>query len=125
MRDPIIKAFLVSSLVFTAIVFGVPAVSKSAQAGDPKAGQKVFKEQCQMCHGEDGRGNPAMEKILEVDIPYLGEEVKSKTNSEIRKIITEGKGKMTRVRGLNETQIRDVIAYLRTFFKTDSPPLAD
>lgn len=86
-------------------------------AGDALAGKVVFEKSCQACHGLGGQGNPGMAKMLNVDIPALSSPaVQSKSDSEIKKTLLEGKGKMKPVK-LTDSQTADVIAYLRSLPK--------
>ena len=43
-----------------------------AGTGNAKAGHAVFAAHCQMCHGPNGQGNPALAKMLKTTIPNLG-----------------------------------------------------
>jgi hypothetical protein len=53
--------------------------------------------------------------MMKVEIPALGsKEVQSKSDAELKKAITEGKGKMKPVAGLSAKQVDDVVAFVRT-----------
>lgn len=87
-----------------------------AAPADAEAGKTVFTNRCQMCHGADGKGNPAMAKILKVEFPQMDSEyIQEKKDEEIKEIVTKGKGKMAPVQGLSDSDLENVIAYLRTF----------
>lgn len=89
-----------------------------ARAGDAKAGKTVYSHKCQMCHGPDGNGNPGMAAALKVKFLPLGSpEVQKLSDAELKKIITEGKGKMPAVKGLSDAEISNVIAFVRTLKK--------
>lgn len=91
-----------------------------AAPGDAEAGKTVFTNRCQMCHGADGHGNPAMAKILKVEFPEMDSEyIQDKKDEEIKETVTNGKGKMAPVQGLSESDLENVIAYLRTFDDED------
>lgn len=83
-------------------------------AGAPE-GKTVFESKCQSCHGPKGEGKAAIAKMFKVEMQHLGsKEVQSKSDAEIKQIVTSGKGKMPAVAGLTEKQKDDVIAYVRT-----------
>jgi hypothetical protein len=46
--------------------------------------------------------------------PLGSKDVQSKSDAELKKIITEGNGKMKPVGGLDDKQVADVIAFVRT-----------
>jgi mono/diheme cytochrome c family protein len=96
----------------------MPATVLAAGKGDAKAGHAVFQAHCQMCHGADGKGNPALAKMLKTTIPDLGsQQVQALTDAQMREVIEKGKNKMTAVKGLTAAQIDDVIAFVRTMKK--------
>lgn len=70
---------------------------------------------CALCHGEDGTAVETLEKIVQVEIPHLGSTyVQDQSDSDIRKVILEGKGEMKPVQTISEEEIPGVIAFLRT-----------
>jgi mono/diheme cytochrome c family protein len=78
-------------------------------------GKEVYDGKCKSCHGAQGQGNPGLAKMLKVEIPVLGsKEVQDKSDAELKKAITEGKGKMKPVAGLSAKQVDDVVAFIRT-----------
>lgn len=85
-----------------------------ALAGAPE-GKTVFAAKCQSCHGPNGEGKPAIAKMFNVTMHPLGsKEIQSKPDAEIKKTITTGHGKMKPVTGLDDQQVADVIAFVRT-----------
>ena len=98
------------------IAIGVAAAV--SLAADAKAGQTVYDKSCKSCHGADGAGNPAIAKMMKVDMRPLGSaEVQAQSDDDIKKIITEGKGKMKPASSVTGKSIDDVIAYVRTLKK--------
>jgi len=94
------------------------AVAPAASAADATAGKDVFLKKCKTCHGEDGSGNQGMAKLLKTTItPLDSDEVQSKSDADIKKIITEGKDKMKPVKDLTDADIANVIAFVRTLKK--------
>jgi predicted CXXCH cytochrome family protein len=89
-----------------------------ALAGDTKAGQAAYDKACKSCHGPTGAPNPAVAKMLKADMKDLGSaEVQSQTDDQLKKTITEGKGKMKPVHTVSGAALDDVVAYVRTFKK--------
>lgn len=85
-----------------------------AFAGAPE-GKTVFDAKCQACHGAKGEGKAAIAKMFKVEMPPLSsKEVQSKSDAELKQIITEGKGKMKPITGLSAKQVEDVVAFVRT-----------
>ena len=87
-------------------------------AADAKAGQAVYEKSCKSCHGPDGTANPALAKMLKVDIGDLkSPEVQSMTDADLKKIVTDGKGKMKPITSVSGPAVDDVVAYVRTLKK--------
>lgn len=88
-----------------------------AEKGDAAKGKEVFMSRCSVCHGESGEGKEAIGKMLGVQMPVLGsKEVQSLDDAAIKKIVTEGKGKMKPV-NLSDQELNNVVAFLRTLKK--------
>lgn len=87
----------------------------SAWAQDANAGKAVFNKSCATCHAADGAPKEAIAKMLKVEIPHLGaKSVQEKSDADLKKVITEGVGKMKPVKGLSDKDLAGVIAYMRT-----------
>ena len=85
-----------------------------AYAGAPE-GKTIFAAKCQSCHGPNGEGKPAIAKMFNVTMHPLGsKEIQAKSDADFKKTITAGQGKMKAVTGLDEKQVGDVIAFVRT-----------
>ena len=101
-------------ITFTAITL----CASGASAADAKAGQDVYAKSCKSCHGADGAGNPAIAKMMKVDMKSLDSaEVQAQSDADIAKIIAEGKGKMKPVKSVTGPAVDNVIAYVRTLKK--------
>jgi mono/diheme cytochrome c family protein len=101
-------------ITFTAIALCATGVS----AADAKAGQEVFSKSCKSCHGADGTPNPAIVKMMKVDMRSLSSaEVQALSDGDMGKIITEGKGKMKPVKTVSGPAVENVIAHVRTLKK--------
>jgi mono/diheme cytochrome c family protein len=84
--------------------------------GNVAEGKKLF-SRCAVCHGDSGEGKEAIAKMFGVKIPAFGsKEVQSLDDAALKKIIVEGKGKMKPV-PMPDSEIEDVIAFLRTLKK--------
>lgn len=87
----------------------------AALAADATAGKAVYDRSCRSCHGADGTANPAIAKAMNVQIADLkSSAVKSMSEADMKKIITEGKGKMHAIKSLSAKQVDDVIAYVHS-----------
>lgn len=89
-------------------------LSFSAFAADAGAGKAAYDASCKKCHGADGAANPAIAKMLKVEMKHLGsKEVQSKSDAVLKKETIEGVGKM---KGLPaaEKDIVNILAYVRT-----------
>jgi mono/diheme cytochrome c family protein len=99
------------------ILYGTLLLSMSmvpVMAG-PSEGKEVFDKSCKACHGAQGQGNPGMAKMMKVEMRPLGsKEVQAQSDADLKKIITQGKGKMKPVASLSAKQVDDVVAFLRT-----------
>jgi len=108
------------TVVLRTLMAGVLSVSITSAcfAADATAGKAVYERKCKMCHGAAGEGNPGMAKALNITIPPLGsDQVQKLSDADMKKVITEGKGKMKPLAGLSDTDIADAVAYVRTFKK--------
>jgi mono/diheme cytochrome c family protein len=88
------------------------------------SGKEVFQHTCARCHGPNGQGNPDADKFFQTQIPHLNSKfIQTKSDQELRDIITNGTGKMDPVRMgqaklqhyLDPESVGAVIAYIRTF----------
>jgi mono/diheme cytochrome c family protein len=104
--------------------FGIPLALSllsfslvGADKGDAAKGKEIFISRCSVCHGDSGEGKEAIAKMLGVKMPVLGsKEVQSLDDAAIKKIISEGKGKMKPV-SLSDQEMNDLVAFLRTLKK--------
>ena len=80
-------------------------------------GEFLYKNRamCWMCHSADGAPKEAIAKMVKAEIKHLGsKEVQAKSDADLRKVITEGYGKMKAVKTLADKDAANVIAYVRT-----------
>lgn len=94
------------------------------------SGKAVFQATCARCHGPKGNGNPAADKFFQIEVPRLSSAyVQSKTDDELRDIISHGRRKMDPVRVGQATvqhllapeSVDVVIAYVRTLSQPEAP----
>lgn len=112
------KSHSAGILVVGIAMLGAAVTLHSAPKGDATAGQDIFTKKCKTCHGADGNGNPGVAKLLGVTFtPLSSDEVQKMSDDDIKKIITEGKGKMKPVKDLTDADKDNVIAYVRTLKK--------
>jgi cytochrome c6 len=98
----------------TLLACGLIAVcSSSAVAQDAAA---TYKAKCAMCHGPDGKGSAIGTKMGAHD--FTSADVQKETDAQLTEIITKGKGKMPAYDGkLKDTEIKDLVAYIRSLAK--------
>jgi mono/diheme cytochrome c family protein len=93
-------------------------LATTSASADAKAGQAVYDRSCKSCHGPDGTPNPAIAKMMKVDMKDLkSAEIQAMSDDDIKKVITEGKGKMRPVSSVSGTALDDVVAYVRSLKK--------
>jgi cytochrome c6 len=89
------------------------AAALPAAADDAAA---LYKSKCQVCHGADGKGSAAGQKLGVRD--FRSPEVQKESDAALIKITKEGKGKMPKFEGkLTDDQIKDLVKYIRTLGK--------
>jgi mono/diheme cytochrome c family protein len=99
-------------------LLGIAIAVRAAATGDAGAGKTVYANKCMICHGADGGGATGYANALGLQPARLASDaVQNKTDAELKKIILEGSGKMKPIKGLSDTDIEKVIAYVRTLRK--------
>ena len=93
---------------------------KNPVAGDPVSlarGGDLFLARCASCHGVDGTANPAIAKMMKVEMRNLqSADVQAMGDDELKKIIVEGKGKMKPMPAV-AASAADIVAYERSLKK--------
>ncbi|MFY9729050.1 MAG: cytochrome c [Candidatus Acidiferrales bacterium] len=73
----------------------------------------TFKAKCASCHGADGKGKAALKTQ-----DLASAEVQKMSDAELTTITADGKGKMPAYgKSLKPDQIKDLVAYIRSFAK--------
>jgi mono/diheme cytochrome c family protein len=89
----------------------------AAPAKGQTDGAALFKANCAMCHGADGKGDTAMGKSMKLR-DLSSEDVQKQTDAELTDITTNGKGKMPAYKAkLTEAQIKALVGYMRSLKK--------
>jgi mono/diheme cytochrome c family protein len=81
-------------------------------AGDASAGKAAYDKACKSCHGADGTPNPAIAKMMKVEMKPL-----AASDADVKKVITEGHGKMKPVKTVTGKDLDNVVAYVKSFKK--------
>lgn len=93
------------------------AAATTVQAADATAGKAAYDKSCKSCHGADGAASPAMAKMMKVDMKDLkSPEVQAMSDDDLKKVITDGKGKMKPIASASASAA-DIVAYIRTWKK--------
>lgn len=97
------------------IISALAAAASIVQAAD--AGKAAYDKSCKSCHGPDGTANPAIAKMMKVDMRNLqSAEVQAESDDEMKKIIVDGKGKMRPMPSLAGSA-SEIVAYVRSLKK--------
>jgi mono/diheme cytochrome c family protein len=87
-------------------------------AADAKGGQVAFSTSCKSCHGVDGTANLAMAKALKPEMKDLkSPDVQSRSDADLKKVITDSRGKMHAIASAIPAAADNIVAYLRTLKK--------
>lgn len=85
---------------------------------DVAGGKELYAKKCASCHGAAGEGKDAVAKMLKVELRDLGsKDVQSKSDTDLAKIIMDGKDKMKPVKDIDAKAAENIVAYLRTLTK--------
>ncbi|MET0586339.1 MAG: cytochrome c, partial [Candidatus Binatia bacterium] len=74
----------------------------------------IYGQRCASCHGLGGRGDGQIAASLQTPPPDFRETVQRKSNSQIRKVIAEGKGSMPAFDpALRPSEVNDMLQMVR------------
>jgi mono/diheme cytochrome c family protein len=104
--------------VLALIGFWIPLAAASAAGGaDAGAAKAAYEKSCMGCHGADGKGNPAMAKIIgEKGLNIATKDTAKKSDAELLKVIAEGAGKMPASK-LSKDEQKQVLGHVRSLVK--------
>lgn len=92
------------------MVLGLLLAGSLPAAADDAAA--LYKSKCQVCHGPDGKGSAAGQKMGVRD--FHSPEVAKQSDADLIKITKEGKNKMPKFEGkLTDDQIKELIKFMR------------
>jgi mono/diheme cytochrome c family protein len=121
------KTFFKSSLLILALLacslqaLPAPQEKTGAESKESALTPGLFKDKCARCHGEDGRGQTVIGRM--VGAPDFTDESwwdEEKNERRFAHSITEGKGEMPAFgRKLTRPEIRALAAYVKTFRKSE------
>lgn len=104
------KRLLNASAWFLMLAAGTAACAQNS-------GEDVYKANCILCHGETGDADTPTGKTFKA-ASFSAPESLKKSDTELTALIKNGKGKMPPWSDvLNDDQVKDVIAYIRTLKK--------
>jgi mono/diheme cytochrome c family protein len=99
------------------MILAVVASLASAVSFAQSTGEAIYKQRCMACHGGDGMANSGIGKIMKVK-PVTDSLVKKYTRAEMIDLTRNGVGKMQAYKDdLTDQQIKDSVAYFRSFIK--------
>jgi mono/diheme cytochrome c family protein len=87
----------------------------AAFAADAKAGAAVYDKSCKTCHGADGTPNAGVAKMMKVEIADF--KTASLSEADIKKAVSEGKGKMKPIPSVTGAALDNVAAYVKSMKK--------
>lgn len=105
------------------MLLGGPSFLHAGNA-DVAAGKRIYLELCKACHGLDGKGAGAM-KFTPPAADLTSSQVQAKLDSGLYKSIHDGRANTAMgawTHALSDEEIRDVLAYVRTFGGTPAQP---
>ena len=102
----------------TATLFCAALAIQALAAGDATAGKAIYDKSCKSCHGAAGVANPAIAKMMKVEMKDLGSpEVQGLSDDAMKKVISTGQGKMKPIASVTGKSADDVVGFVRTLKK--------
>jgi mono/diheme cytochrome c family protein len=102
---PGLIGFAIAGLILT-------LCATAAGAADAAAGKAIYSAKCRQCHGANGEGNPSIAKMMKVELKPLSE-----STADLKKVVTEGQGKMKPVAGVSGADLDNLVAYVQSLKK--------
>ena len=112
------RAGVTLAVVVWVLLGAMPMGLAASGKGNPSAGQKLYLESCQNCHGPSGKGDSEMAAYLTPAPANLtAKATQEKTDAQLRKVIQEGRPG-TAMTGyaaaFDEEKLDDIMAYIRS-----------
>ena len=112
------RAGVTLAVVVWVLLGAMPMGLAAPGKGNPSAGQKLYLESCQNCHGPSGKGDSEMAAYLTPAPANLtSKATQEKTDAQLRKVIQEGRPG-TAMTGyavaFDEEKLDDIMAYIRS-----------
>lgn len=102
--------------IITTACLMMVVISTIVFAQEP-SGEALYKKQCVTCHGEDGKGKPALASMFKVEpekLDLTSADVKQDSDEELLKAIDEGVNKMPAYKDkLSQEEQKEVLDYIR------------
>jgi len=95
------------------VLAGIAFLSPPAKADTAEA---MYKAKCATCHGADGKAETPTGKAMKVN-DFASETVQKMSDVDLTDAIAKGKGKMPAFKTLTADQVKDLVAYVRSFGK--------
>jgi len=102
-------------MVAVAALATIAFLSAPAKA-DTAAAEATYKVTCAICHERDGKGETATGKEMKAG-DFASPEVQKMSDADLTDAISKGKAKMPAFKTLTADQVKDLVAYVRTFGK--------
>ena len=97
---------LIPAAIFTCLVL-TPALSAQMDAA------KIYKTNCELCHGPDGSGNTGTGKAMHAR-DLRSDETQKQSDAALTEVISKGRGKMPAFgKKIKPEDITKVLAYIR------------
>ena len=98
-------------------ITGLALAAATTLTAFAQGGEDTYKAKCAMCHGADGMASSPAGKAMKVPA-FNSPDVAKMSEADLITVTKNGKGKMPAYAGkLNDAQIKDVVAYVRTLQK--------
>lgn len=100
-------------MVRVASVVAALLITTGCGGGDPVAGETVYTANCAVCHGADGTLGVDSSGVAATDLSVRIAEI---SDDEITADVQNGIRTMPALTNIDDTQMQDLIAYLRDTF---------
>ena len=99
-------------IILLGILFGWVATPSRAQSDI----EKLYKDRCAGCHGADGKGSPAGEKVGVRD--FHSPDVQKETDEQLTQVVMKGRNKMPPYeKRIPDKDIKALVAFVRDLAK--------